>query len=153
MLLGVMQVITDRIGWQMWQYTDEPKHYHHLPNMLLVLRVLPKQHRPFKAWTLQDPWRCPVVSDTKTSAAHPSSPVCCKVESNLLVQHIPQMLNWIEIWGIRRPSQHLELFIMFLKPFLNNVCSVAECFILLKETTFTREHHWHEGVYLVCINV
>jgi len=32
--------------------------------------------------------------------------------------------------------------IMFLKPFLNNVCSVAGCIILLKEAT--REHHCHE---------
>ena len=28
------------------KYTNEPKHYDHLPNMLLVLRVLPKQRRP-----------------------------------------------------------------------------------------------------------
>jgi len=44
-------------------------------------------------------------------------------ELNLLVQHIPQMLNWIKIWGIWKPGQHLELFIMFLKPSLNNVCN------------------------------
>jgi len=28
------------------KYTDEPKHYDHLPNMLLVHRVLSKQQRP-----------------------------------------------------------------------------------------------------------
>ena len=27
----------------------------------------------------------------------------------LFVQHIPQMLDWIEIWGIWMPSQHLKL--------------------------------------------
>ena len=36
-------------------YTDEPKHYDHLPNMLLVLRVPPKQRQPAEVWTLQDP--------------------------------------------------------------------------------------------------
>jgi len=44
---------------------------------------------------------------------------------NFLVRHIPHMLNWIEIWGIFRPGKHLEFFIIFLKPLLNNVCSVA----------------------------
>ncbi|XP_056143592.1 growth hormone secretagogue receptor type 1-like [Lampris incognitus] len=38
-------------------YTDEPKHYDHLPIMLLLLlRVPPEQHRPAEAWTLQDPF-------------------------------------------------------------------------------------------------
>jgi len=45
--------------------------------------------------------------------------------SNLFVQHIPQMLNWIVICGIWRPGQHIELFKMFLKPFLNNVWQSA----------------------------
>lgn len=35
------------------------------------------------------------------------------------------MLDWIEIWGIRRSSQHLELFVAFLKPFLNCSCFVV----------------------------
>ena len=34
--------------------------------------------------------------------------------SDLFVQQIPQMLDWIEIWGIWRPSQHLELVVLFL---------------------------------------
>ena len=50
-------------------YTDEPKHYDHLPNMLRV--------RP-KAWTLQDLWRCPVVLGIKTLG--PLNPVSCEVE-------------------------------------------------------------------------
>jgi len=58
-----------------------------------------------------------------------------------LVHHIPQMLNWIEILVIWRPEQHLELFIMFLKPFLNNVCSVAGCILLLKEKS-KRGQNW-----------
>jgi len=46
-----------------------------------------------------------------------------------------------------------QLFIMFLKPFLNNVCSVSGRIILPKEATSTREHHCYEGVYLVSNNV
>ena len=56
----------------------------------------------------------------------------------MLVQHIPQMLNRIEIWRIWRPGQHREHFIMFLKPFPNDVCSVAGRIILLKEATAIR---------------
>jgi len=35
--------------------------------------------------------------------------------------------NSIEIRGIWRPGQHLELFIMFLKPFLNNAYCTVWC--------------------------
>ncbi|KAG1942045.1 zinc finger protein SNAI2 [Pimephales promelas] len=38
--------------------------------------------------------------------------------SNTLTEHL------IEIWGIWRQEQHLELFIMFLKPFLNILAGV-----------------------------
>lgn len=44
---------------------------------------------------------------------------------------------------IRRPRQHIELFVMLLKP-LNNFCSMA---------TAIREHHCHKGAYVVCNNV
>lgn len=43
-------------------------------------------------------------------------------------------------------DQHLE-------PFMNNICSVTGCIILLKEDTAIREYHWHEGMYLVYNNV
>ncbi|XP_053093745.1 carcinoembryonic antigen-related cell adhesion molecule 1 isoform X2 [Pangasianodon hypophthalmus] len=86
--------------------------------------------------------------------------VCCGIWQqiflhglDLFVQHIPQMIDWIEIWGIWRPSQHLELLVMFLEPFLNNLCSMAGRIILLKEATAIREYCCHEGVYLVCSNV
>lgn len=39
------------------------------------------------------------------------------------------------IWRIRRSGQHLKLFIMFLKAFLNNVCGLAVPDILLKKAT------------------
>lgn len=35
-------------------------------------------------------------------------------------QHIPQMLTWIEIWELWRLRQHLEPFVIFLNPCLNN---------------------------------
>lgn len=60
------------------------------------------------------------------------------------------MLDRIEIWEIWRPSQHLELFAMFLKLFLNIFCSVAGRIILLKEATAIREYRCHEGVQGVC---
>ena len=50
--------------------------------MLLVPCVPPKQLWPTEAWTLQELWRCPVASGTKTLAADPFlSPVSCEVES------------------------------------------------------------------------
>jgi len=51
-----------------------------------------------------------------------------------------EMLNRIEIWGIWRPRQQLELFIVFLKSFLNNVF-----IILLKAGTLS---HFHQGTPL-----
>lgn len=48
--------------------------------------------------------------------------------------------NLIDIWGIWRPRKHFEVFVMFLKPLLKNICSVAGCIILLKEATAIREH-------------
>ncbi|KAF7656706.1 hypothetical protein LDENG_00037350 [Lucifuga dentata] len=47
----------------------------------------------------------------------------------------------------------VELFVMFLKPFLNNFCSVAGHVILLKEAAAIREYRCHEGVDLVSNNV
>lgn len=57
-----------------------------------------------------------------------------------LLQYIPQMLDQIEIWGIWK-------FVMFLKPFLKNYCSVLGS-ILLKVDTI-RDYDCPEGVYLV----
>lgn len=51
-----------------------------------------------------------------------------------------------EIWVIRRPSQYIELFVMYLN--LNIFCSVAGHIILRKGATAIREYRCHEGVYL-----
>lgn len=67
-------------------YMNEPKHYHHLPNMLLFHSVLPKQRRPMVP-------RFPVVAGTKTLVADPTSAVGCVVE-----------LPWIELVGLSRPT-------------------------------------------------
>ncbi len=51
------------------------------------------------------------------------------------------MLDWIEVW---RPSQHLKLIVVLLKPLLNHFLFVAGCIILPKEATATREYHLHK---------
>lgn len=43
------------------------------------------------------------------------------------------MPDWIEIWG--SAGQNYEPSVMFLKSFMNYVCSVAGHNILLKEAT------------------
>jgi len=63
------------------------------------------------------------------------------------------MLSQIEIWGNWRPRQNLEVCVMFLKPFLNNLCSVEGCIILLKEAIAIREHYPYERLYMVCNNL
>lgn len=45
---------------------------------------------------------------------------CKSLGGDLFFQHIPEMLIWIKIWRIQRPSQHLKLLVVFLKPFLNS---------------------------------
>ncbi len=60
-------------------YTDQAWHYDHLPNIVLVPLLLPKQPWPIVAWTPLDPWRCAVVSGTKMLAADPLSLVSWEV--------------------------------------------------------------------------
>lgn len=66
------------------------------------------------------------------------------------VQHIPQMLSHIEICGILSPIQHPK---QFLKPFWNNICSVAGNIILLIKTNAIKEYKYSKEVYLVCNNI
>lgn len=54
---------------------------------------------------------------------------------------------------VGRQVQHLELFDMFLKPLLSNVCCVVGHIFLLKEATAIGEYHCHEGIYMICNNV
>lgn len=51
--------------------------------------------------------------------------MCDLCGSDLFVPDIPQILDQIKIWGICSPSQHQDLFIIFLKSFLNNLCGRA----------------------------
>lgn len=47
--------------------------------------------------------------------------------------HFPLILDCIEIWGVWRRDWHLELFVLFLEPFLNSwSCSVAIGVVLLR---------------------
>lgn len=43
--------------------------------------------------------------------------------------------------------EHLELFVIFLKPLLN---SCSTCVVLLNEDTMSRDYRRHVGMYLVC---
>ncbi len=64
------------------------------------------------------------------------SPASCVVEprgSWIRFVGPAQPIDGLRSGGIWRPRQHPELFVMFLKPFLNKLCSVAGCIILLKE--------------------
>lgn len=63
------------------------------------------------------------------------------------------MLDGIDVWGLRRPGQQLELAVVFLKPFPNHFCRVAGSVNLLKEAKAIRAYNFHEGVYLVCDGV
>lgn len=85
-----------------------------------------------------------MVYGNKTLAANPLRPVSCEVGPQWI--HMPQTLDWIKIWGIQRPSQHLKLVIVSLKSFLNHFFSVAACIILQREATVSIKG-------LVCNNV
>ena len=63
------------------------------------------------------------------------------------------MLNWIEIWGMWRPSQHLtpvSLVAVLFKLFLDDFYSVAERTVLLKEATAVRDISSAGKVACVC---
>ena len=57
---------------------------------------------------------------------------------------IPQMFNWIGIWGMQRPIQRLEFFVRFIGPFLSHFCSVAGT-LSCRWGTAIKEFCWHEG--------
>lgn len=117
--------------------------------------------------TLTTPWHGPyktlegirytMISGIKMLAADLSSPLGLRGRGRWIEiagKDVHKCSVWLRSGIFQRAGQHLELFIMFhFKPFLNNVCSVAGCIILLKEATSNREHHCHEGVYLVWNNV
>lgn len=48
------------------------------------------------------------------------------------------VLDWIEVCGIWRPNQNLELVIFSSIPFLNQFCRVDRLVILLMEATAIR---------------
>lgn len=52
-------------------------------------------------------------------------PPKCNTSSNLFVQDIPQMHDWIEIWVSGGSSLHHKLVVKLLKPFLKHFCFVA----------------------------
>lgn len=73
----------------------------YLPNTLLV-------PLPCRAVLSHDNEQCAMISGTNILAADPLSPVNYE-------EGTPQMVDWIEIWIIWRPSQHLKLIVERLK--------------------------------------
>lgn len=125
-------------------YTDELKHSDHFPNMLLVLHVLLKQHQPAQTWTLQNPWRCPVVSGTKTLA---KDPINFKVELlGLKLDSLAHPTNAQSDWDLEDVETRTT-------PHRVPQCSVEGHNILLKEATAIRNYLCQEGVYQVCNDV
>ncbi len=57
---------------------------------------------------------------------------------------VPKLLNRIKSGEIWRPGQHIEHFVMILKPLLDIFYSVAECIILLKEAS---RHCLHQPAF------
>ncbi|KAK3567573.1 hypothetical protein QTP86_020023 [Hemibagrus guttatus] len=53
--------------------------------------------------------------------------------------------------GTFRPSQHLNLHVVLIKPFLKHFLFVTRHIVLLKEATAIR-NRFHERVYMVCNN-
>lgn len=49
--------------------------------------------------------------------------------------HTPQLLGWLTIWRIWRPSQHLQLFIMPIEDtaIRKNTCNEAVCYFYLSK--------------------
>lgn len=85
--------------------------------------------------------------------ADPLSPANCEVGphgSDLFVQYNPQMLTWIEIWGIWGPSLHFKFIDALFKPFLNHSSFVGGSFTLLEEATAIMEYRYYESVHMIC---
>lgn len=52
---------------------------------------------------------------------------------HMFVQHIQKMLGQIKVWQIWSSSQHLELFVLYLKLFLNNLYNAGVKSIWISE--------------------
>lgn len=65
------------------------------------------------------------ATDTSSPVSWEVGPAPPNSGSDSFVQHIPQMPDWIETWGIQRSSQHLKLIVVLFKPLLNHFCFVA----------------------------
>lgn len=62
------------------------------------------------------------------------------------------VLDWIEIWGLWRSSQHLKLLVLLLKPLLNHVYFVTGSIILLNIFVHWSSSLWgQELVFWLCL--
>ena len=92
-----------------------------------------------ETWTQQEFWKC----GSKMLAADPLNPVNCEMGPPWMRLVCPSSPTAVRLdWdlGIWQPDQHLELVVVFIKPFPNHICSVAA------EATAIRDYCFHEGV-------
>lgn len=114
----------------------------------------PKQFRPVKAWTLQDLWRCPVVSDTKTLAEDLLNRASCELGApwmGLVVPAHPTSHHRCSI-GLKSGEFGGQFVTLnFLSCSSNHSWSTFS--VWRKEATAIREYLCHEGVDMVFSNV
>lgn len=65
---------------------------------------------------------------------------------NLLFHHIPEVLQQIESWWLRRLFEYTKLSVMFKKLVLGDLSFVTQYFVLLKATIRRRVHCGRKGI-------
>lgn len=140
----------DRLGQR--QLSDD-----HLPVSSVRtghLAVCPSSCFPFLC-TSQHLWQIsPHLFTVKQLAVNPFE--SCGMQSEALhgsnwFRHVPQMLDWIGIWGIWSPVGRLELFAMFLGPFLSSSWTESQATLTLQWKALFKKVGWvsYEAVPLV----
>lgn len=112
-------------------------------------------HPPVFLCTSQHLWQIsPHLFTVKQLAVNPFE--SCGMQSEALhgsnwFRHVPQMLDWIGIWGVWRPVGCLELFAMFLGPFLSSSWTESQATLTLQWKALFKKVGWvsYEAVPLV----
>lgn len=63
-----------------------------------------------------------------------------------LFLHVPRMLDWIGIWGTRRPGWWFKLFVVILGLFLSSFCCTLSCWGRHSAIRAMRESTWSATV-------
>lgn len=72
----------------------------------------------------------------------------CKLWDGASMDQIPQLLNWIEIWAMRRSSQCLEL-VLCCSNYSVLLQGVLSCW---KRSLPSGEYSFHERAHMICNN-